>query len=82
MKICHTSDWHLDWITHGTRRLDELKKAVAIVVQDAIESEVDLFAFTGDLADPDSGTIVFEVVEIAIRAADTLRREAVSYTHL
>lgn len=74
MKILQTSDWHLDWKTHGVSRFDELWKAVEASVTTAIEQEVDLYAFTGDLCDPDAGgTAVFECAEVALWAASRLQ---------
>lgn len=47
-----TSDWHLDAITSGVERFDELKRAVDSVVAKAILNKVDFFIFLGDLTDP------------------------------
>lgn len=74
IKILASSDWHLDWITHGVRRVDELRTAVNVTVDAAIEQEVDVYAFAGDLTNPDSGSCVFEVLEVAIGAAVKLAR--------
>ncbi len=73
MKILHTSDWHLDWMTHGVRRHDELRVAAHEMVKYAVAHDVDLFVFTGDLCNPDSGSCVFECVELAIMVACLLR---------
>lgn len=73
MKILNTSDWHLDWRTHGVRRFGELSNAVDVTVESAFEEKVDLYLFTGDLADPDSGSCVLRCVELMLRTAVKLR---------
>ncbi len=78
MKILQTSDWHLDHKTHGVSRFDELHRAVDATVMTALEEEVDLYAFTGDLCDPDAGgDAVFECVEVAIWAASRLAGDGI-----
>lgn len=69
MKIAVTSDWHPDHVTHGVSRFGELEAAVDRTVQEAIERRVDAYFFLGDLCDPDSGSVVFRCVELALRAA-------------
>jgi len=65
MKVLITSDWHGDHVTLGVMRFPEIEAAAIESVRVAIEQKVDLYAFTGDLTDPDSGTMVFEAVELA-----------------
>lgn len=72
MKLLVTSDWHLDWTTHGVDRFEELRAAVRETVDTAIRERVDLYLFLGDLCDPDSGSSVFRCVEVAIEAATRL----------
>jgi DNA repair exonuclease SbcCD nuclease subunit len=69
VKILHTSDWHLDAVTVGMRRIDDLKAAVQRTVDIAIEKKVDAYVFHGDLADPDCGSILVRVLAIAIDTA-------------
>ncbi len=78
MKLVVTSDWHLDHVTHGVSRHEELKRLVNIVVDRAIEEVAEGFLFLGDLCDPDSGSTVFRCVEVAVQAADRLARRGVS----
>lgn len=52
MKIFITSDWHLDAYTAGLERFDDIERAAAGIVQDAIGERADLFLFLGDLCDP------------------------------
>lgn len=72
MRIVCSSDWHLDHVSHGIPRFEELAKAVHNVVQFSIEREADAFFFLGDLCDPDSGSSVFRCVHLAIQAARKL----------
>lgn len=67
MKLLVTSDWHLDWTTHGVARYGELRDVLLdVVLQQAQIHKVDAFCFLGDLSDPDSGPVVFRAVETAI----------------
>jgi hypothetical protein len=54
MKIVCSGDWHLDAVTAGVERFDEVAAAVATVVEAAVQPDVDLFAFLGDLCNPES----------------------------
>lgn len=76
-KILATSDWHGDWYTHGVKRQDEIRIAAKETVMRAVHEAVDLYVFAGDLTDPDSGSVVFGAVEIAIEAASTLRMHGI-----
>lgn len=75
MKLVYSSDWHLDANTAGVRRIGELERAVDCVMQAA--KHADLFIFGGDLCDPDSGSIAFECMRIAVHAALKLAAEGV-----
>lgn len=77
LKILKSSDWHLDAMTHGVRRFDELHRAVKETVEAAIDQNVNLYAFTGDLCDPESGSIVFECIEVAVQTATQLARAGI-----
>lgn len=74
VKIVASSDWHLDHMTHGVRRFDELRAATDVTADAAIEKQADVYVFAGDLTDPDSGSCVFEVLEVAIGIALRLAR--------
>ena len=54
MKIVLTSDWHLDALTDGVPRWDEVCAHVDHSVRVAIEDKCKLYIFCGDLCDPDS----------------------------
>jgi DNA repair exonuclease SbcCD nuclease subunit len=72
MKIVNISDLHFDAVTAGVSRFAEVDAALERATAYAIDNlEVgDLFVFTGDAADPDSGPIV-------LRAAASLLRSAI-----
>lgn len=67
MKLVVTSDWHLDHVSHGVSRFEELARAVDKTVETAVEIDADAYVFLGDLCDPDSGSVVFRCIELAIR---------------
>lgn len=52
--VVATGDWHMDWRTAGLSRFDDVRRGAEQAVDKAIELRADLFAFLGDLADPDS----------------------------
>lgn len=78
MKILATSDWHGDASMRGYSRFDEVRDAVWHTVQEAIERKVDVYAFLGDLTDPDSGSCVFRVMGLAIAVAEHLRLRGIT----
>lgn len=53
MRILCTSDWHLDASTAGLPREHDLEGALLWVADLAVELQVDLVLFMGDLSDPD-----------------------------
>lgn len=63
------SDAHLDQSTAGLRRIDDLEGAFKRVLAYAIEREVSLVVFKGDLADPDCGSILVRVLDAALGIA-------------
>lgn len=69
MRLLQTSDWHLDWVTFGISRFDEIDRAVQTTCETAVKEKCTDYFFTGDLCDPDSGPVVFRCVDLAIRAA-------------
>lgn len=72
MKIVACSDAHLDWTTAGVARFDEIRDAMRAAADAAASGGADLFAFVGDLCDPDSGSVVLRCVEVAIGIATAL----------
>lgn len=54
MRMIISSDWHLDAVTAGVPRYDEIERSVSQAVQHAIDKECNAFAFLGDLCDYDS----------------------------
>lgn len=69
MKLCVVSDAHLDWVTHGVRRFPEIAAAFDETIEAALDEGCSGYVFLGDLCDPDSGSCVFRVLEVAIRTA-------------
>lgn len=72
MKLLVTGDWHGDAVTAGYRRAADVEAAVLRTVAYARDAKVDLYAFLGDLTDPDSGSATLRAVEIAMLAAERL----------
>lgn len=72
MKLVVSSDWHPDHVTHGVRRFAEVKEAAHRTVDRAIEERADAYVFAGDLCDPDTGSVVFRCVELAVEVATRL----------
>lgn len=68
MKLVACSDLHLDAVTHGIRRFDEVANALMQTVDFAISQRADAWACLGDVCDPDSGPVVFRCVEVLQRA--------------
>jgi DNA repair exonuclease SbcCD nuclease subunit len=54
VKILVTSDWHLDAVTSGVARFDEVARAVEHCIETAQQERVDYWFFLGDLCDPDA----------------------------
>lgn len=71
MKALVTSDWHLDHVTDGYPRWDEVEKTVDYSVEVALKEGVDLYIFGGDLTDPD-GWAVHRAQAKAIQVARAL----------
>lgn len=65
-KILHCSDAHLDWRTAGLSRFDDIVAAFEETKRAAIEEKVEVYVFTGDLGDPDSGSIVLRIAEYVV----------------
>lgn len=78
MKVVASSDWHVDWNTHGVSRFQEVKEAAHRTVDRAVEEGADLYVFAGDLCDPDTGSSVFRCVELAIDVATRLASRGIA----
>ncbi len=52
MKIVVTSDWHLDSVTSGFDRFDDICAAVDETVQAAMDEKADYYMMLGDLCNP------------------------------
>lgn len=79
MRVVTSTDWHGDWKTLGISRFSEIEAAVEQSVDWAIEKHANVYAFLGDLADPDSNTgEMFESIALAQRAAIRLRKAKIS----
>jgi DNA repair exonuclease SbcCD nuclease subunit len=72
MKILHCSDLHADWKSAHVSRTEDARDAMRQAVDRAIDERVDLFAFTGDLADPEDGARALRALAIALDAATRL----------
>lgn len=76
MKILFTSDWHLDRITAGFDRFDDVSKAVFETVSFACDNKIDLYIFLGDLANPNN-VRSHRAASIAIRSAMLLSNHGI-----
>jgi hypothetical protein len=72
MRVLHCSDAHADWSTAGFRRFDDVERAFEQTVRAAVDEKCGLYVFTGDLADPDGGSIVLRCAELAVRVSGEL----------
>lgn len=71
MKVLFTGDWHLDRVTAGVLRYEEIADTVGRMLQAALEERVDLFVFDGDLGNPGTNRI-HRAVTYAMRVAQRL----------
>lgn len=78
MRSLVTGDWHGDWTTAGCSRFQDVEGAVEETVQIAIKLKVDHYFMVGDLTNPDSGSCVFRVIELALRTALRLRAHSIT----
>lgn len=78
LKLVVTSDWHVDAVTCGVPRFQEIRAAVEDVVRVALQERVHAVMFLGDLCDPDSGSSVFRGVELALETAHRLSKEDIA----
>lgn len=73
MKIVITSDWHLDAITDGVQRDEEINRLVDHSVKVAIEEGAALYIFVGDLCNPDGWNAIRAMaksIEVALKLND------------
>ena len=75
MKILITSDWHLDWVTAGKPRLEEMCAHIEGLIAVVESQAIDVVAFLGDAFDPGQmlGPVYGDVVS---RAAGRFARGA------
>lgn len=70
MKILASSDWHLDAVTSGVVRWDEVEAAIDHSVDVAKTERADLYLMGGDICDPDSpcaARAITKTIEVAKR---------------
>lgn len=72
MKALITSDWHLDAVTAGVERFDDLRAAVDAIGRAAEAENADALIFLGDLCDPASNR-AHRAVEYACEFASGLK---------
>jgi len=72
VKILQCSDLHADARTGGVSRFEEARDALHQAVARARDEKVSLFAFTGDLADPEDGQRALRALGLAIEATRSL----------
>lgn len=70
MRLCVSSDWHLDRYTAGLCRFDDVARSARAVVALAKSERCDGFMFMGDLADP--GPAAHRCSAFAIEVASDL----------
>lgn len=74
MRLLHSSDWHVDVVTAGFRRFDDVTAAVNESIRAAIDMKADYYLFTGDFCDPnnDGSSHLYSrfLLESAIELAD------------
>jgi DNA repair exonuclease SbcCD nuclease subunit len=72
VKVLATSDWHADHSTSGVDRFEDIRAAALQTVEVAIQERVSLYAFLGDLADPDDGPRALRAVGLALEVQEKL----------
>lgn len=76
MKILATSDWHPDYVTAGYPRFDDVARSARMTADAAIDEQVQLYLFAGDLCDPDRGR-AHEAAALSIEIASTLSKNRI-----
>jgi DNA repair exonuclease SbcCD nuclease subunit len=77
MRILAVSDLHLDHVSSGISRFEEVERAVMATVVAAIEREADAWVFLGDAMNPNSGSCVFRCLDVLVRATQELTKKCV-----
>lgn len=77
MRIGCFSDLHLDWVTRGRSRFDDISQAVDRTIQEVIKRKVDRFFFLGDLCDPDRNLTTTRAVTCVMEAAVELSQAGI-----
>jgi DNA repair exonuclease SbcCD nuclease subunit len=62
MKVIVTADWHLDSVTLGVSRFDDLSVALRQLMTTALQERPRLFLFLGDLCNPDRGARTLKAI--------------------
>jgi DNA repair exonuclease SbcCD nuclease subunit len=78
MILVATSDWHTDRKTLGVDRYDDVRQAAHQSVDYAIRARANLWAFLGDLCDPEDGYEVARGTELSLEIALRLRGAKIS----
>jgi DNA repair exonuclease SbcCD nuclease subunit len=78
VKILFSSDWHLDHVTAGKARFDEVCDAVDETVRAAVEARCSHYFFLGDLMDHDSGSVTYRALEFVGRTMRWLQTERIT----
>lgn len=65
MKVVITADWHLDAVSLGNSRFDDLSVALRAMMLTVVEEKPDLFLFLGDLCNPDRGARTLKAIATA-----------------
>lgn len=73
MRVVAVGDPHLDAVTMGTARFEEVVAALNDTVDHAVQQRADLWVCVGDVFDPDAGPVVYRAVELLLRVAWRLR---------
>lgn len=69
MKLVVCSDAHLDYVTAGVSRFEEIERAMRAAAHHAVRVKADAFVFAGDLSDPDSGSATLRAISAACEIA-------------
>lgn len=79
MKSVVSSDWHLDRVTMGVSRFDEIATAIDDTMSLAEEEEVDAYFFLGDLSDPNCGSVAYRITHYLLKMALRLKRAGIEF---
>lgn len=79
MKAVLCSDAHVDHVTMGVSRFDEVERAFGTVFRAAVEEQADVVIFEGDLCDPADGPAVLRATNLLLRTGARLARERIHF---